>query len=100
MPKQVDIFFENDPVFKLGPTATMQHTSAVGWFAGQQVLDSGWAWGQQYLDGGTAVAEANVGEGKIVLLGPEVNFRDQSHATYKLLFNSLYYGNAKNGPVQ
>ena len=74
----------------------MQHTSPVGWFSGKQVLDSGWAWGQQYLDGGTAVAEATVGEGKVVLLGPEVNFRDQPHGTYKLLFNGLYYGSAKS----
>ena len=62
---------------------------------GADVLDSGWARGQQYLDGGAAVAEASVGEGKVVLLGPEVNFRDQPHGTYKLLFNGLYCGSAK-----
>ena len=59
------------------------------------MLDSGWAWGQQYLDGGAAVVDAPVGEGRVLLLGPEVNFRDQPHATYKLLFNGLYYGSAK-----
>ena len=94
MPKQVDVFFDNSPVFKLEPTVELQKTAPVGWFTGKQVLDSGWAWGQQYLDGGTAVAESTVGEGKVVLLGPEVNFRDQPHGTYKLLFNSLYYGGA------
>ena len=100
MPKQVDVFFENSPVFKLEPTVEMQKTSPVGWFSGKQVLDSGWVWGQQYLDGGTAIAEATVGEGKVVLLGPEVNFRDQPHGTYKLLFNGLYYGNAKAAVLQ
>jgi hypothetical protein len=95
MPKQVDVFFDNSPVFKLEPTAALLHTSPVGWFSGKQILDSGWVWGQQYLDGGTAIAEAAVGEGKVVLLGPEVNFRDQPHGTYKLLFNGLYYGNTK-----
>jgi len=99
MPRQVDVFFDNSPVFKLQPTVEMQHTSPVGWFSGK-VLDSGWAWGQQYLDGGTAVAESAVGEGKVVLLGPEVNFRDQPHGTYKLLFNSLYYGNATDAPLR
>jgi hypothetical protein len=48
----------------------------------------------QYLDGGTAVAEASVGEGRVALLDPEVNFRDHP-PTYKLLFNGLYYGSAK-----
>jgi hypothetical protein len=100
MPKQVDVFFDNSPVFKLEPTVEMQHTSPVGWFSGKQVLDSGWAWGQQYLDGGTAVAESTVGEGKVVLLGPEVNFRDQPHGTYKLLFNSLYYGSASSAALK
>jgi len=95
MPPQVDVFFDNSPVFRLEPNAELKHTAAVGWFSGTEVLDSGWAWGQQYLDGGTAVAEASVGEGKVMLLGPEVNFRDQPHGTYKLLFNGLYYGSAK-----
>ncbi|HTB10248.1 MAG TPA: M14 family metallopeptidase [Bryobacteraceae bacterium] len=95
MNSTVDVFFDNSPVFRLEPTAEMKKTNAVGWFQGSEVLDSGWAWGQQYLDGGTTIAEATVGEGKVVLLGPEVNFRDQPHGTYKLLFNGLYYGSAK-----
>ena len=95
MPSQLDVFFDNSPVFKLEPTPEMKKTSPVAWFQGAEPLDSGWAWGQQYLDGGTAVVEAPVGEGKVFLLGPEVNFRDQPHATYKLLFNGLYYGSAK-----
>jgi hypothetical protein len=95
MPDSVDVFYDNSPVFRMEPSAALKKTNAVGWFQGPEVLDSGWAWGQQYLDGGTAIAEASVGEGKVVLLGPEVNFRDQPHGTYKLLFNGLYYGSAK-----
>jgi hypothetical protein len=95
MGDKADVFFDNSPVFKLNPDAQQKHTSAVAWFAGPEVLSSGWAWGQQYLSGGTAVAEASVGEGKVVLLGPEVAFRAQPHGTYKFLFNGLYYGSAK-----
>jgi hypothetical protein len=95
MPAEVDVFFDNSPVFRMEPTAALKKTTAVGWFSGPEPLDSGWAWGQQYLDGGTVFAEAAVGEGKVVLLGPEVNFRDQPHGTFKLLFNSLYAGSAK-----
>ncbi len=100
MPKQVDVFYDNNPVFRMEPTAQMQKTTPVGWFQGDKLLDSGWAWGQQYLDGGTAVVEASVGEGKVVLLGPEVNFRDQPHGTFKLLFNGLYMGSAKSATPQ
>jgi hypothetical protein len=94
MPDKADVFFDNSPAFRLEPDATSKHTAAVAWFSGDKVLDSGWAWGQQYLHGATAVAEATVGEGKVVLLGPEVAFRGQSHGTFKLLFNGLYYGSA------
>jgi hypothetical protein len=95
MSDSATVFFDNSPVFRMEPTSAMKRLNAVGWYSGTEVLESGWAWGQQYLDGGTGVAEATVGEGKVVLLGPEVNFRDQPHGTYKLLFNGLYYGSAK-----
>jgi hypothetical protein len=99
MPSQVDVFYDNSPVFKMAPDAEQKKTSSVAWFAGANVLDSGWAWGPQYLDGGTAIAEASVGEGKVMLLGPEVAFRGQPHATFKLLFNGLYLGSAKAAAV-
>jgi len=95
MPRQVDVFFDNSPVFRLAPDAAQKRTTAVAWFASGNVLDSGWAWGQQYLNGGAAVADAAVGEGRVILLGPEVAFRAQPHATFKLLFNGLYYGSAQ-----
>jgi hypothetical protein len=100
MPEKADVVFDNSPVFRLDPNAQSKHTAAVAWFSGDKVLDSGWAWGQQYLDGATAVAEATVGEGKVLLLGPEVAFRGQSHGTFKLLFNGLYYGSATAAPAK
>jgi len=100
MPSQVDVFFDNSPVFRMAPDAEQKKTSAVAWFSGSSLLDSGWAWGQQYLDGGTAAAESTLGEGKVTMLGPEVAFRSQPHATFKLLFNGLYYGSAKETPLK
>jgi hypothetical protein len=91
----VDVFYDNDPVYKLSPDAAANGVSPVAWFSGTESLRSGWAWGQQYLDGGIAIAEARVGEGKLFLLGPEVTFRGQPHGTFKFLFNGIYYGTAK-----
>jgi len=67
----------------------------VAWFPNATPLRSGWAWGQGYLENTVSVAEAPVGEGKIFLLGAEAAFRGQPHGTYKLLFNSIYFGSAK-----
>ncbi len=94
MPDKMDVLYDNSPVFKLQPNAEQKRTSPVAWFPNATPLQSGWAWGQQYLNGGTAIAEASVGEGKVILLGPEVTFRGQPHATFKFLFNSVYYGSA------
>ena len=95
MPKKAYVDFDSSPVFRLAPDAQAKRTSAVAGFSGADVLASGWAWGQQYLDGGTAIAEGSVGEGKVFVFGPEVAFRGQAHGTFKLLFNGLYYGSAK-----
>jgi hypothetical protein len=91
LPKQLDVFFDNSPAFKVGAGAA----ASVARFEGKEVLDSGWAWGQQYLDGSTAIVDGTIGEGKLVLLGPEVAFRAQPHGTFKFLFNAIYYGSAK-----
>jgi hypothetical protein len=94
MPDQVDVVFDNSPVFRMDPDAAQRHATAVAWFAGPNVLQSGWAWGQQYLDGGAAAVDASVGQGRVILLGPKVTFRGQPHATFKLLFNGVLLGSA------
>jgi Zinc carboxypeptidase len=99
MPDKVDVFFDRSPVFRLRPDAALKGAAAVAWFASSTPLHSGWAWGQQYLDGGVAVAESSLGLGKIFLLGPEVAFRGQPHATFKFLFNAIYYGSARTEAV-
>jgi hypothetical protein len=91
----VDVFFDSSPVFRMKPDAGLKGTHPVAWFANGAPLHSGWAWGQQYLDGGVAVAEAALGSGKVFLLGPEVAFRGQPHATFKFLFNGVLLGGAK-----
>jgi hypothetical protein len=103
MPDTVDFFFDNSPVFSLagrGNDAQARSVHPIARFEGKNTLDSGWAWGQEHLDGGTAVAEAQVGEGKVLIMGPEVAFRGEPHATFKLLFNGLYYGNATSTEVR
>jgi len=86
--KQVDVFFNNNPAFKMsgdpGPVKT------VAWFANATPLRSGWAWGQGALDKGVAIASARIGQGNVFLFGPEILFRSQPHGNYKFFFNALY----------
>jgi hypothetical protein len=87
---KLDVFFENDPVFAMGADAAAKNTKSVGWFASAAPARSGWAWGQQYLDKGVEIISSKVGQGRVVLLAPEVLFRSQPHGSYKLFFNGMY----------
>ncbi len=93
--KQIDVFFNNNPVLELAPNATLEGVRPVAWFDKREPLRSGWAWGQAYLQGGTAAVEAEMGKGKMLLFGPEITFRGQPHGTFKFLFNSIYYSTAQ-----
>jgi len=88
--KGVDVLFDNSPVFELKPSASLRGVTPVAWFSTATPLRSGWAWGQHYLEGGVAVAEAKIGEGRLMLFGPEITFRAQPHGTFKFLFNGIY----------
>ena len=92
--RQVDVFFDNSPVFRLGSGAA-SHVERVAWFASASPLRSGWAWGQKHLENGVAVADAKLGRGRVLIFGPEINFRAQSHGTFKFLFNAIYYSTAE-----
>ena len=95
--KQVDVFFDNSPVFTLGPEAMLKGLRPVAWFDNAAPLRSGWAYGQGYLDGGVEVIDATVGKGKLFMFAPEITFRGQPHGTFKFLFNGIYLA-AKSGP--
>jgi hypothetical protein len=90
MDEQVDVFFDNSPVFTVGKDAEAQGIRRVAWYDSAAPLRSGWAWGQKNLEGGAAIVQAPVGKGSLYLFGPEVLYRGQPHGTFKFFFNSLY----------
>ncbi len=84
-----NVFYDNSPVFKLGPDAAAKGVKRLAWYD-KAPLTSGWAWGEKYLEGGTAIAQASVGSGTLYLFGPEILFRAQPHGTFRLFFNTLF----------
>ena len=97
MPDRADVFFEKDQSFT--PTGTASAgLHRVGWFDGPAPLRSGWAIGQERLAGTTAVADVDLGAGRLIVLGPQVTQRAQSYGTFKLLFNGLLLGGTGTRP--
>ncbi len=90
MSEKAFVMFNNSPVFKLAPEAGLKGIKPLAWFGTESPLRSGWAWGQQYLKNGVTAFEAPVGKGRLLVYGPEITFRAQSHGTFKMLFNGLY----------
>ena len=91
MKPTADVYFSASPVFNLLPNATATgEVTPLAWFASDKTLRSGWAFGQSYLQQAVAAFEAKVGKGKLMVYGPEIAFRGQTHSTYKMLFNQLY----------
>jgi hypothetical protein len=92
MGERVMIYFDHSPAFRIDPAS--KGVSPVVSIDSPAPLRSGWAWGQSYLNGTVQVLAVPLGKGQVVLYGPEVAWRGQPHATFKLLFNGLYYGSA------
>ncbi len=100
MGERVDVLFSNSPVLRLAPEAGRQGVLNIGWFDSSEPLRSGWAWGQHFLENGTVFVEATVGDGKAFLFTPKVTFRAQSHGTFTLVFNAIYYGTAEESRIR
>jgi hypothetical protein len=89
--ERTDLFFDDSPVFRVGPAGEKAGIRTVAWFDSAAPLKSGWSWGQQYLQNGAAALEAPIGRGRALLFGTEIMKRAQPHGTFKFLFNGLYY---------
>src|SRR4029453_2977976 len=67
----------------------------VAWYANAAPLRSGWALGQDELNPLAAAMDAPLGRGRVIVFGPEITHRAQSHGTFKFLFNAILYPRAE-----
>ena len=98
LPRDVDVFYDNSPAFRLGSDAAARGVRPLASFPDATPLRSGWAWGQRYLDGAVVAAEARVGKGTLYMFSPEITFRAQPHGTFKWLFNPMFEQSAQITP--
>jgi hypothetical protein len=62
---------------------------SVARYTRENVLKSGWIRGRQLLTGRSVMADMHLGKGRLILIAVRPQFRAQTRASYKLLFNAL-----------
>jgi glutamine amidotransferase-like uncharacterized protein len=88
MPPQTAAWFESGPAFDVLDSATVR---VVARYPADPaaVLLSGWVLRPERVAGRGALVEVRVGQGRVILFGFRPQYRGQSLATFRLLFNSL-----------
>jgi hypothetical protein len=87
MEGETPAYFQASRAFE---TAEPTVKSDVRYAPADRLLMSGWLLGAPVIARKHALLEVPYGRGRVVLFGFRPQFRAQSHATFKLLFNALY----------
>ena len=80
--------FQSGPAFE--PLPGFQGAILASYSKQTNPLESGLLLHPEAIQGKAAAVELEYGHGRIVLYGFKPQFRGQSHATYKYIFNELY----------
>ncbi len=83
------VWFQFGPAFRVRRQATASVHQPLRYPA-RGLLASGWLIGPGYLANRAAVADVRVGRGRVILFGIRPQYRGQSYATFKMVFNGLF----------
>jgi hypothetical protein len=92
-------FYVNSPFFSIVEGFASQRTTVVARYPNTSVVASGWLKGEDLMAGRAAVVSIDLNPGKVVLFGLRPQHRAQTHATFPMLFNSLYLSAAEGSAV-
>ncbi|MEA2240313.1 MAG: hypothetical protein QOC81_5037 [Thermoanaerobaculia bacterium] len=94
MPEETAVFIDHPIAFE----TTLPGNEMQRWVLAtypedsRDVLLSGWINGEEKLTRKAAAVAMTFGKGRIVLFGFRPQHRGQTHATYPMIFNALYWG--------
>jgi hypothetical protein len=86
------LFTSGSQVYEITSTSRSQDVEVIATYADRDILQSGWLLGEQVIARKAAAVTVKQGAGKVVLLGFRPQHRDQTHGTFKLVFNALLNG--------
>lgn len=91
LPAETFGFYNNSPFFALVEGFASHRATVVARYPNTDVLASGWLRGEDFMAGRAAVVSVEMNPGRIILFGLRPQHRAQTHATFPLLFNALYW---------
>ncbi len=98
MPLEADAMFVNNGSYlPADASASSSRVIPVVRYPETPLWRSGWLIGDDKLRGAGAVVEVATGKGRVIVHGFRVQHRGQTWGTFRLLFNSIFYGPAVRG---
>jgi hypothetical protein len=83
------LFMNGSQVYEVTSTERSQDVEVFTNYVDRDILQSGWLLGEEVIAKKAAAAVVRHGEGRVVLIGFRPQHRDQTHGTFKLVFNAL-----------
>jgi hypothetical protein len=88
------LFMAGGQVYEVTSMDRGQDVDIFATYVERDILQSGWLLGEQVIAKKAAAVTVRHGNGKVVLIGFRPQHRDQTHGTFKLVFNALLNGPA------
>ena len=85
----VALFMAGSQAYEVTSTLNSQDVEIVSTYVERDLLQSGWLLGEEVIAKKAAAVSVRHGQGKVVLIGFRPQHRDQTHGTFKLVFNAL-----------
>jgi len=89
MPAEVGVFYRGSPVFSTSVPDFDMDRRVLGVTPEKEILMSGYIEGEKQLGNKSLMIWMKKGKGQFVMFAFNPQFRSSTHATYKLLFNSI-----------
>jgi Zinc carboxypeptidase/Biotin-protein ligase, N terminal len=86
------LFMAGGQVYEVTSMDRGQDVDIFATYVERDILQSGWLLGEQVIAKKAAAVTVRHGNGKVVLIGFRPQHRDQTHGTFKLVFNALLNG--------
>jgi hypothetical protein len=83
------LFMAGGQVYEVTSTTSSQDVDVFATYVERDILQSGWLLGEKVIAKKAAAVTVKHGAGKVVLFGFRPQHRDQTHGTFKLVFNAL-----------